>query len=140
KVIFGSCPTVYADTGTGPELQAEGFSYAIAPLLEQRDVDALRVRPDSGGVLRLELRNEALETHFINSIQLLAVPHAPGLEVIPDQANRPVAVRELIPVRSAHDRSGRDVRAMLAAPDGDLFASPPAVVDRTRVGDLDDWI
>src|SRR4029078_7868450 len=92
KAIFGSCPTVYADTGTGAELQAEGFSYAIAPLLENRDVDPLHVRVDADDKIRLELRNEALETHFINHIELLAVRHAKDAVVIPDQASKLVAV------------------------------------------------
>ena len=83
KVLFGSCPTLYADTGTGPVLQAEGFSYAIAPLLEQRDLDPLRVRPDADGLIRLELRNEALETHYINNIELLAVRHARDARACP---------------------------------------------------------
>ncbi len=63
--IFGSCPTVYTDSAGTPALEAEGFSYSIAPLFEARDVDALRGGADSTGVLRLEIRNEAMETHYI---------------------------------------------------------------------------
>src|SRR4051794_671972 len=43
KLIFGSCPTVYSDTSVTASAVAEGFSYAIAPLLEQPDLDPLRV-------------------------------------------------------------------------------------------------
>ena len=39
---FGSCPTVYSDSAGVPVLEAEGFSYSIAPLFERRDVDRLR--------------------------------------------------------------------------------------------------
>jgi hypothetical protein len=140
KAIFGSCPTVYADTGTGPVLQAEGFSYAIAPLLEQRDVDPLRVRPDADGIVRLELRNEALETHHINQIELTAVRHAAGARVMPDQHNVPVVVSDIRPFDTARDRAGRDVRSVLAAADSTLFSSDSRTVDGARVGDLDDWI
>lgn len=138
--IFGSCPTVYADTGAGLALQAEGFSYAIAPLFEQRDVDPLRLRAGPDGVVRLELRNEALETHFINHVELLAVRHAAGTRAIPDQHGRPVTASALRPLARATDRAGRDVRDALASADGRLFSTAPATVDAAREGDLDDWI
>ncbi len=140
KAVFGSCPTVYADTGTGAVLQAEGFSYAIAPLLENRDVDPLNVRVDADDRIRLELRNEALETHFINHIELLAVRHAKDAVVIPDQGGKLVEVGLAAALTSARDRSGRDVRVELARADSQLFASAPATVNSAHAGDLDDWI
>jgi hypothetical protein len=140
KALFGSCPTVYADTGTGPILEAEGFSYAIAPLFEHRDVDRLRARPDSDGVVRLELRNEALETHFINHVELAAVRHEPGTRVLPDQMSKTVAIGDIRPLSAARDRAGRDVSALLATADGQLFTSAPEIADAARVGDLNDWI
>lgn len=140
KAIFGSCPTIYADSGTGMALQAEGFSYSIAPALERNDLDALRVRPDARGIVRLELRNEAMETHYLNRVSLVAVAHAPGTRVIPDQSGRPVAVRELQPIERATDREGRDVRALLVAADGELFSTSPAIVAAARVGDYEDWL
>lgn len=138
--IFGSCPTVYADTGNGLVLEAEGFSYAISPLMEHRDLDALRARPGPDGVIRLELRNEALETHYINQVEVVAVRHAVGARVVPDQGGRPVAVSGFAPVTGARDRAGRDVSEALADRDGVLFSSAPAVVSAAREGDLDDWI
>jgi hypothetical protein len=140
KAIFGSCPTVYSDTGSGAVLQAEGFSYAIAPLLEHRDVDPLDVRVDGDDRIRLELRNEALETHFINHIELLAVRHAKDALVIPDQGGRLVMVGPATALVAAHDRAGRDVRAELARADSQLFATAPATVNAAHAGDLDDWL
>lgn len=140
KAIFGSCPTVYADTGAGAVLQAEGFSYAIAPLLEHRDVDPLTVHADAGGSIRLELRNEALETHFINHIELLAVHHVKDAVVIPDQAGKLVMVGQGNALVAARDREGRDVRADLAKADSQLFATAPATVNAAHAGDLDDWL
>ena len=132
--IFGSCPTVYADTGATAELQAEGFSYSIAPLMEQRDVDPLRVRADSTGMVRLELRNEALETHYINHIELLAMRHAAGETIVPDQSGRPVLVSGFTPVGSATDRAGRDVRTALRSRDGALYATDPRIMRSASVG------
>ena len=138
--IFGSCPTVYADTGAAGTLQAEGFSYAIAPLLEHRDVDPLNVKPGPDGIIRLELRNEALETHFINHIELLAVKRPAGAVIVPDQGGKLTVVSDMRPLTLARDRAGRDVRSVLASADGDLFATAPATVNAAHAGDLDDWI
>src|SRR5678809_654746 len=74
---FGSCPTFYRDSAGTPVLEAEGFSYSIAPLFEARDVDRLRARPGSDGKLALEVRNEAFETHFLNHLELLEATAAP---------------------------------------------------------------
>ena len=140
--VLGSCPTVYADTGTGggPVLQAEGFSYSIAPLFEQSDLDPLRVKPDANGIIRLDLRNEALETHYINNIELVAVRHASSGRAMPDQNDVPVVASNIVPLEAARDRAGRDVRPELAAPDGALFSTLPQTLAAAHVGDLDDWI
>ncbi|HMA22707.1 MAG TPA: hypothetical protein VKP00_01905, partial [Gemmatimonadaceae bacterium] len=140
KAIFGSCPTVYADTGTGPVLEAEGFSYSIAPLLEHRDIDPLRVHPDSHGTLRLELRNEALETHYLNHIELAVIRHAADARAVPDQSGRPVIVQSLRAPTTATDRAGRDIRGTIARADGELFSSAASTIEAARPGDLDDWI
>jgi hypothetical protein len=140
KALFGSCPTVYSDTGSGNVLQAEGFSYAIAPLLENRDVDPLNVRVDADDKIRLELRNEALETHFINHIELLAVRHGKEDVVIPDQNAKLVMVGPANALVVARDRAGRDVRSELASADSQIFASAPATVNGAHAGDLDDWL
>lgn len=142
KAVFGSCPTIYADTaaGTPAMLQAEGFSYAIAPLFEHRDVDALNVHRDADGRIRLELRNEALETHFINHLELLEVRHEAGSRAVPDQFDSPVVVGAVRPLSRAVDRAGRDVRDVLSGADGRLYATAPSVTANAKVGDLEDWI
>jgi hypothetical protein len=91
-------------------------------------------------VIRLELRNEALETHFINHVEVVAVRHAAGSRVVPDQGGRPVVVSGFAPLTRARDRAGRDLRTALAERDGVLFSSDPAIVAAAREGDLDDWI
>src|SRR6266850_3867702 len=137
---FGSCPTFYADSAGVPVLEAEGFSYSIAQLFEARDVDRLRFPADSNGELRLEVRNEAFETHYINHLELLEVRHAGEEMVLPDEQNRPLAVGKLVPFATARDRLGRDVRGVLAVPDGDVYRTPPQILDRAGVGDLEDAI
>jgi hypothetical protein len=60
---FGSCPTYYSDSAGTLVLEAEGFSYSVAQLFEARDVDRLRLPAAADGSVRLEVRNEAFETH-----------------------------------------------------------------------------
>jgi hypothetical protein len=82
KACFGSCPTFYVSDGEQPLLQAEGFSDSVAPSLEARDVDALfRARP-TGGQLVVRMTNEALETHVVRHVALLAALRPPGGRVL----------------------------------------------------------
>src|SRR5207237_1242429 len=74
KSCFGSCPTFYV----GKELMAEGFSEAIAPSLEETDLDALyRLRPRSRE-LTVRIKNEALETHVVKAVRLVAARRPAG--------------------------------------------------------------
>jgi hypothetical protein len=133
-VIFGSCPTIYADSAGTPVLQAESFSYSIAPLLEKRDVDRLTVVPDSTGVVRLEIRNEALETHYIDHLELVEVRHRADEFVVPAGRGGPVAVRDLAAVASVRDRAGRNVHRVLAAADDAAFSTDDALLARAAAG------
>lgn len=138
--IFGSCPTFYTSPEQGAELVAEGFSYSIAPLLEGRDLDAIYARPDADGVIRLELRNEALETHYINHLDLVAVDHRPGITVVPDDRGLPVGTGDRVKPLSAADRSGRSVLGALSRRDVAAFASDDGRIASATTDDPDDWI
>lgn len=140
KVLFGSCPTFYSDSSGVPVLEAEGFSYSIAPLFEQRDVHRLRAIPSERGVLSLEVRNEALETHYINHLELLEVARAADEYVTPDNKQRPLALRGLRPPAKAIDRAGRDVTERVAQSDGEVFETDSTTLANARAGDLDDYI
>jgi hypothetical protein len=132
--IFGSCPTIYADSAGVPVLQAESFSYSIAPLLEKRDVDRLSVVADSTGIVRLEVRNEALETHYIDHLELVEVLHDVDELVLPAGRGGPLAVRALVMPTSVTDRAGRDVRRVVSAVDDAAFASDDALLARAAAG------
>jgi hypothetical protein len=82
KQCFGSCPTFYVFDADRPV--AEGFSASIAPSLEATDIDAVG-RSVRGGPLEVHRTNEALETHAIRFVHLLAAPHAPGARVFADR-------------------------------------------------------
>lgn len=137
--FFGSCPTVYSDSAGVPVLEAESFSYSIAPLFEARDVDRLRVHA-SQGIVTLEIRNEALETHYINHLELLEIAHPSDALILPDAAGGPLAVRGLTPPLAARDRAGRDRRPELADADGLVFRSDSVLLAAASAGDLQDWL
>lgn len=138
--IFGSCPTFYADSAGTALLQAEGFSYSIAPIFESRDVDRLRISQAADGSLRLEVRNEALETHYLNHLELLEVGHAASEIALVDELNRLVVVADQQALTRAADRRGRDVSSALRAHDGELYRTDARIMERGAIGDLDDWI
>lgn len=136
--LFGSCPTVYSDGGTVEE--AELFSSSIAPLLEGRDLDRLKARADAAGVVSLHIRNEAMETHYLNHLQLVEVRHTTGEQVLPDAQGTPVVVGALTPPTSVRSRDGRDIRAVVATADNDFYTTPAAALEHATGEDLDDWI
>jgi hypothetical protein len=141
--IFGSCPTVYSDPGVGgsrSRLEAETFSYSIAQLFESRDLDRLSADVGPDGRLRLEVRNEALETHYINHLQLLEVRHRAGEDVLPDPSGRPLIVRSHTAPGHASSRAGSDVTSLLSRVDGKVFRTGHGTLAAAHAGDLDDWI
>ncbi|MEJ7809937.1 MAG: hypothetical protein WKG32_05895 [Gemmatimonadaceae bacterium] len=137
---FGSCPTFYADSAGTPVLEAEGFSSSISPLLEARDVDRLRAQPGPDGRLRLQVWNEALETHYINHLELLEIGHASDEMALPDERGRPVVVRALTEPTLLRDRLGRDLRRTLARTDGDVFRTDARALAAVSPEDNDDYI
>jgi hypothetical protein len=59
-------------------IQAEGFSASVAPSLEATDVDMLYWARPSDGHLTVQMTNEALETHVVRYVNVLAAPRPPG--------------------------------------------------------------
>jgi hypothetical protein len=137
---FGSCPTYYSDSSGTAVLEAEGFSYSIAPLFEARDLDRLRTGAGADGTVRLEVRNEAFETHYLNQLEVIELRHARDELALPDQWNRPLVIGRLeTPVR-VRDRSGRNVRREVTEADGRAFRTAPHRLAAAAPGDLEDWI
>ncbi len=139
KALFGSCPTTYAFENGDYVLEAESFSYSIAPSFEARDVDRLGVQP-VGDEVRLELRNEALETHYINQLELVEVSHPADRSAFPDPAGRPLVVSGVVAPRLAVDNMRREVTGLLAAADGDAWSSPEERLRHVSTEDLRDHV
>lgn len=137
--IFGSCPTVYTAEPSGEVMEAELFSYSIAPLLEARDVDVLGASAEAG-VIRLHVRNEALETHLINQLELLEVRHGPAEQALPDPDGLPLVVAGLVAPVAATDRDGRDLLSAVRAADATPSSASEARIDAAASGDFEDVI
>jgi hypothetical protein len=140
KAIFGSCPTIYSDSAGTPVLEAESFSYSIAPLLARRDVDRLRVQPDARGIVRLEVRNEALETHYIDQFELLEIVHSAQELVYPAPYGAPLALRDVHVPALVRDRAGRDLSPLIAQADSLVFTTDSARLSEANSADARDWI
>lgn len=81
KACFGSCPTFYqGDDDYLFKSDAEGFTNAILPTLEHQDIDALPEVIHPGDEV-ITMKNEALETHNINTVKLYTVPVISGTDV-----------------------------------------------------------
>jgi hypothetical protein len=75
KACFGSCPTFYVNENDDfRHSDAEGFSNAILPSLSYFDIDAIGKHQIPGHTFSLTMKNEALETHCVKNVQLLAYP------------------------------------------------------------------
>jgi hypothetical protein len=138
--LFGSCPTIYADSAGTAVLQAEVFANRISPLFEARDIDLLSVTPDRANMVRLEVRNEALETHYINQFELLEVPHARDETIVPDEHGRPLALAGFRAAGQITDRAGTDLRRTLARTDGIVFATAKQTMLAATDDDPNDYI
>lgn len=127
KACFGSCPTFFADDGRGLALQAEGFSASVAHSLEATDVDAMWTVAPKGRVLEVVMTNDALETHAVDSVRILAAPRPAGGRVLRAGSKYFPATKFVAPT-SARADSG-DVTAALRASDGIEYKSPASTTD-----------
>jgi hypothetical protein len=55
--LFGSCPMVYSVDSGAALLEAELFSYSIAPSFQARDIDKLGLMHVQDGYVALDVRN-----------------------------------------------------------------------------------
>jgi hypothetical protein len=82
------------------------------------------------------MRNEALETHYINHVEMLAVAHAAGETVMTDAKGRPLVLRSLQAPLAVTDNTGLRVDEAVATADG---AAWRASDERLRTVSHDDF-
>jgi hypothetical protein len=120
-------------------MEAELFSHSIVPLAEARDVDRLAV-PGEAERVTLDIRNEAMETHFINHLELLAIEHRADEWVLNDAGGQPLAAGDWIEATSVTDRDGRDVSALVSDADDRVFETQASRLDRADLDDFTDHL
>jgi hypothetical protein len=126
KACFGSCPTFYIGEGTEAVLEAEGFSASVAPSLEATDIDALyRARPSSAR-FSVRMTNEALETHVVRWVRLLAVPRAPGDRVFATQSGDFWSASDIVSPARCAAADGDCVAAVRALDAAERFTASDA--------------
>jgi len=146
KAFFGSCPTVYSFDGEKYSLEAECFSYSISPTIETYDLDRIDHGKTFNGKFILNVRNEALETHYINQMKLVIVDHPEKYEPFP--VNKPFLERkdQIIlfgresSILKAISKSGRDVKTLLTERDEQWYQSDSSVIQEISEKVEKDWI
>lgn len=124
KACFGSCPTFYLDKDDDfHHANAEGFSSAIVPSLEYGDVDALNNPPVTSQDFSLTMKNEALETHCIKDIKLLAIPRNTGERIYHTHTNHYYVCQNVYPIKTAKVEK-QDISTLLRKQDLQEYYSP----------------
>jgi len=117
KACFGSCPTFYLSGREGKTPQAEGFSASVAPVLEDRDIDALGLAKAGSKEIEIRMTNEALETHVVRYVNLLAAPGEDGSRVFATADGMFWRAKDIIEPSRCEGPEG-DCREALLALDG----------------------
>jgi hypothetical protein len=140
KALFGSCPTVYSLDEEERVLEAELFSHSISARYQDNDLDRLQLKPGPDGSVTINVANEALETHYIDSLSLLVVDHPTSYEAFPMAAQGVILMGEEAPLLSAVSKSDDDVTNRLAERDGNAYQSGTKLLEAFSQSFEDDWI
>ncbi len=104
-----SCPFIYAFNGETYDFAGEIFSGAIYPPLERHDYLLLPSLEKVDGVCRVKITNEVREIQHTNMIELLALDHIEGAEVLIDKYGEIHTLSSPHPPASAYDLEGRSI-------------------------------
>ena len=106
KCCFGSCPTIYVNQGNEQVLKAELFSYSISKYQQEMDLDLLYQGIKNSGQYGIRVTNEALETHYIDFLNIQAVEHPNGTKVYPtSDCNFVITRRLLSPIKVSNSQN-----------------------------------
>ena len=136
--LFGSCPTVYSADSGQAILEAELFSYSIAPSFQARDIDKLGLKRVEDGNLELDIRNEMLETHYIDHLEILEVTHAANQVAYPDSTGQPIVVGTTVAPVSALDQDGRNILPEVVSADDRAWSAASSRLAHVDTRDFHD--
>jgi hypothetical protein len=132
KACFGSCPTFYVDGERGQRLAAEGFSASVAPALEATDVDALYRAHPTSRTFEVRMTNEALETHVVRFVRLLAAPRPDSGRVFSTQGREFWQARDIAPLTMCRGPEGNCLSQLRDLDDVERFSTTDSVDLATR--------
>ena len=113
KACFGSCPTFYIEGNNNlMAVNAEGFSSSITPAFEMHDIDALNNLPVTKNDYWITMKNEAWETHSVNTVKLLAVPKNKNESVFHSVNDEFYTCNKIVPVEEAVSPEGNCTAAL----------------------------
>jgi len=140
KAIFGSCPTIYACDGENYSLQAECFSYSICAMAENADLDRIDRGQALNSEYRIKITNEALETHYINLMQLLYVDHKMAVEAFPTDDQDIVLLGPENLIEDARDKNGLEIMDRIGERDNIWYQSDSSTLTHLTSEVIEDWI
>ena len=123
KACFGSCPTFYAWDGTKMRLMAEGFSSSIARAFERSDIDMLHSTVTRGREYRIQMTNEALETHAVKFADLLVAPRKENERIFATPSGVFYSSHVIIPPSSCIGPEGDCLAKVLAMDQSERFST-----------------
>jgi hypothetical protein len=140
KCCFGSCPTVYSFDGSKYSMETELFSQCISKQLEGDDLDMLLQKVPDDGSYKLKVTNEALETHYINKINLILAEHPSCTNLFTNTSGGYTVVKSTTPPQSAVNRDGINLLSQISSDDNDFYRSRKDMVAELKNNISFDWI
>lgn len=105
----GSCPFIYSWDGRQYHLEAEAFGIGFGKALELKTSSVLPSLKEDDGKLKIRITNERPETHYFNSVELVAIESDKSATVILDAQNVPWPVYLPSSPISAYDCSNNNI-------------------------------
>ncbi len=139
KCCFGSCPTIYTFDGQNYNLEVELFSECISRQLENNDLDLLKQKIIND-TLKLNITNEALETHYINKLDLLVADHPIGTKLLLTIENNLTLFSNFILPTNAISKDKTEISKLVSKDDNQYYRSGVEKISELKKGPTFDYI
>jgi len=108
--------------------------------MEGNDLDLLNQEATDDSIYNLKITNEALETHYINKMDLVLANHPSGTKLLPSSKGEYITILEQLPPLEAINSEGKDVTALVNSPDGKYYRSGTDMIKNLKSGIYYDWL
>ena len=138
--IFGSCPTIYSYADSTSTLEAELFSYSVAEMFEQPDLDKLNYLTPDNGQIKIKLTNEALETHYIDKLKLGVAEHDNNYTAFPTDEEEIILVGEYTTPTLIQNKNHELIHNDVCKKDSLYYRSDIKLLEKLKTEITSDWI